>query len=173
MKVDEGEGVYYSREPVCDGRAQPSTRGQWFAREGAESVVVSRCSSKTGGRRCLVVAVHINSKAGAAALWRNLVTNGQPIRVFAPPSWRTRAPPLLNGKKEPAQYRYDGLYDIACMGRRGNRSVKQPSQAPPGSRKGKKRKAPIHAAGPRRAACGPTASRCCRRPRRPRFGASC
>ena len=52
------------------------------------------------------------------------------------------APPLLNGKKEPAQYRYDGLYDIACMWDAGNRSTKEPSVAPPGSGKGKKRKAP-------------------------------
>ena len=56
---------------------------------------------------------------------------------------------------------HDGLYDIACMwDDAGNRSVKEPSQAPPGSRKGKKRKAPPSMPpGPQtRAACGPTAS---------------
>ena len=146
-KVDEGEGVYYSREHLCaTGGHNQAQRGVSGSLErGAESVVVSRCSSKMREADGVSWLRYTSTrKQGAAALWRNLVTNGQPIRVFRSSKLANAwAPPLLNGKKEPAQYRYDGLYDIACMwDDAGNRSVKEPSQAPPGSRKGKKRKAP-------------------------------
>ena len=146
-KVDEGEGVYYSREHLCaTGGHNQAQRGVSGSLErGAESVVVSRCSSKMREADGVSWLRYTSTrKQGAAALWRNLVSNSQPIRVFRSSKLANAwAPPLLNGNKEPAQYRYDGLYDIACMwDDEGNRSVKQPSQAPPGSRKGKKRKAP-------------------------------
>ena len=103
--------------------------------------VLRRCARLTVSRGC---GTRRRESSGAAALWRNLVSNSQPIRVFRSSKLANAwAPPLLNGKKEPAQYRYDGLYDIACMwDDAGNRSTKEPRAAPPGSGKGKKRKAP-------------------------------
>ena len=173
-KVDEGEGVYYSREHLCaTGGHNQAQRGVSGSLErGAESVVVSRCSSKMREADGVSWLRYTSTrKQGAAALWRNLVTNGQPIRVFRSSKLANAwAPPLLNGKKEPAQYRHDGLYDVACMWDDAVIDLsKEPSQAPPGSRKGKKRKAPPSCRGPcdaRRAARQPPGH--CRRPRRPR-----
>ena len=106
------------------------------------------------------------------------MTNGQPIRVFRSSKLANAwAPPLLNGKKEPAQYRYDGLYDIACMwDDAGNRSVKEPSQAPPGQRKGQEAQgASIHAAdrGDARRAARQPPDTAAARDARGRPGASC
>ena len=75
-KVDEGEGVYYSREHLCaTGGHNQAQRGVSGSLErGAESVVVSRCSSKMREADGVSWLRYTSTrKQGAAALWRNLV----------------------------------------------------------------------------------------------------
>ena len=144
--VDEGSvendanARLYSRETMCfTGAHNQAQRGVGGSIDrGAESIVVSRCSERmreADGASWLRYTS--TRRQGAGALWRNLKDNRQPVRVFRSSKLTNPwAPPLLNEKREPAQYRYDGLYDVTCMwDDSGAQSLKEPQAGPPQKKK--------------------------------------